>query len=150
MSTMVLKETLSYYVNNGGSVFCTFLDASNAFDRVNYRQLFKLLVHSMLQPVDVLLLLLHMCNSHVCHVSWNGVCSVPFSVLNEVRQDGIISAVLYCIYFDELLVNWLMQEFADILGIISLALLQTQNTLCCQLIRLELCDLCLLFVIVML
>ena len=30
MSTMVSKETLSYYVNNGVKVFFTFLDASNA------------------------------------------------------------------------------------------------------------------------
>ena len=118
----MLKETLSYCVNNGGSVFCTFLDASNAFDRVNYRQLRKLLVHRMLQPVDVRLLLPNMCNSHVCRVSWNGVCSAPLSVLNGVRQGGVISAVLYCIYFDELLVNWLMQRLPDILGIFSLAL----------------------------
>ena len=127
-----------------------FFDTSHVFDRINYRQLFKLLVHRMLQPVGVRLLLPNMCNSHVCRVSWNEVCSVPFSVLNLVRQDGVKSAVLYCIYFDELVVNWLMQELADILGIFSLALLQTQNTLCCQLIRLGLCDLCLLFVIIML
>jgi hypothetical protein len=31
---MVLKETLSYYVNHQTSVFCTFLDASKAFDKI--------------------------------------------------------------------------------------------------------------------
>ena len=84
MSTMVLKEELSYYANNDASVFYFVLDASNAFDRVKYRQLFKLLVHRMLQPVSVLLLL-NMCNSHFCRVSWNGVCTVPFSVLNGIN-----------------------------------------------------------------
>ena len=47
MCTTVLKETLSYHANNGGSVFGTFLDAAKAFDRVNYVKLFKLLVHRM-------------------------------------------------------------------------------------------------------
>ena len=68
MSTMVLKEALSYYASNDASVFYFVLDASNAFDRVKYRQLFKLLVQRMLQPVSVLLLI-NMCNSHVCRIS---------------------------------------------------------------------------------
>ena len=39
MCTMILKETVSYYIHNGSSVYCTFLDATKAFDRINYRQL---------------------------------------------------------------------------------------------------------------
>ena len=35
MCTMVLKELIAYYVNNGNSVYFTFLDASKAFDRVS-------------------------------------------------------------------------------------------------------------------
>ena len=63
--TMVLKETLSYSANNGGSVYCTFLDATKAFDRVNY---VKLVVDRMLPAVSVRLLL-NMYISHVCRVS---------------------------------------------------------------------------------
>ena len=44
MCTMVLKEAIAYYVNNGSSVFCTLLDATKAFDRVEYVRLFKLLM----------------------------------------------------------------------------------------------------------
>ena len=44
MCTMVLKEAISYYVNNGGSVFCTLLDAINVFDKVEYVKLFILLM----------------------------------------------------------------------------------------------------------
>ena len=33
-TNMVFKETLSYYNSNQSSVYCTFLDASKAFDRV--------------------------------------------------------------------------------------------------------------------
>ena len=32
--TMVLKEAFTYYINNGSSVFCSFLDSTKAFDRV--------------------------------------------------------------------------------------------------------------------
>ena len=64
MCMTVLKETLSYYANNGGSVYCTFLDATKVFYRVNYVKLFKLLVDRMLPPVSVQLLL-NMYTSHV-------------------------------------------------------------------------------------
>jgi len=33
---MVLKETLAYYTEDGGTAFCTLLDATKAFDRDNY------------------------------------------------------------------------------------------------------------------
>jgi len=36
MCSMVLKETLAYYVVDGGSTFCTFLDATKAFDRIDF------------------------------------------------------------------------------------------------------------------
>jgi len=39
---MVFKETVAYYVQNQNPVFCTFLDFTKAFDRVNYCKLFKL------------------------------------------------------------------------------------------------------------
>ena len=52
----------------GGSVYCTFLDATKAFDRVDYVKLIKLLVDRMLPPVSVRLLL-NMYTSYVCRVS---------------------------------------------------------------------------------
>ena len=83
-------------------MFYTFLDAMKAFDRYQYIKLFKLLVDKMLSPVRVRLLL-NVYTSHVCRVSWNEACSVPFSVLNGVRQGGVICPVLFCIYMNELL-----------------------------------------------
>jgi len=46
MCTMVLKETLAYYTVDGGSAFCTFLDATKAFDRDNYCKLFSVFIKS--------------------------------------------------------------------------------------------------------
>jgi len=34
MCSMILKETMSYYVNHHSPVFCTMLDATKALDRV--------------------------------------------------------------------------------------------------------------------
>jgi len=45
---MLLKETVSYYVNNDSPVYCTFLDATKAFDRVEYSKLFRLLIRRKL------------------------------------------------------------------------------------------------------
>ena len=34
MCSLVLKETIEYYVHNSSTVYCTLLDATKAFDRV--------------------------------------------------------------------------------------------------------------------
>ena len=102
MCTMVLKEAISYYVNNGSSVFCTLLDATKAFDRVEYVKLFKLLMGRDISSVSRRLLL----NMYTCHgkrIAWNGVCSDSFFVLNGVKQGDVFSTVLFCIYLDGLL-----------------------------------------------
>ena len=46
--TMVLKETIAYYTHNGSPVYSVFLDATKAFDRVNYCKLFDVLVQRKL------------------------------------------------------------------------------------------------------
>ena len=74
MCTMVLKEAISYNFNKGSSVFCTLLDATKAFNRVEYVKLFKLLMVKDIPPVSLRLLL----NMYTCHgtrMAWNGVCS---------------------------------------------------------------------------
>ena len=48
-------------------------------------------------------MLYNMYVSHVTCVNWNGVHSSVFSVINGVKQGGIISPILFCIYNDDLL-----------------------------------------------
>ena len=57
MCTMVVEESIEYYVNNGNHVFCTMLDATKAFDRVHYSELFNMLIDKNLPFVTLRLLL---------------------------------------------------------------------------------------------
>jgi len=102
MCTMVVKEVIDYYVNNGSPVYCTMLDATKAFDRVNYCKLFNTLIERDM-PLVTIRLLLNMYTSHVTRVLWNGIYSNSFSVKNGVKQGGIVSPTLFCVYLDGLL-----------------------------------------------
>jgi len=39
MCTMILKDVIAYYAAHGGSLYCTMLDATKAFDHVEYCKL---------------------------------------------------------------------------------------------------------------
>lgn len=99
---MIAKEVISYYVNNGSQVACTFLDATKAFDRLEYCRLFGLLLTRQLPPVVIRLLLNMYTNQHI-RVLWNDVYSNVFSVVNGVKQGGVISPIMFCLYMEELL-----------------------------------------------
>ena len=89
MCSMILKETLEYYRHNKSTVYCTMLDATKAFDRVEYCKLVRLLLNKKL-PAVIIRVLLHMYLLHFTKVAWNGTCLRRFRVLNGVRQGAII------------------------------------------------------------
>ena len=60
--TMVLNKIIEYYHSNNTDTFVMMLDASKAFDRVNYYQLFNLLVNKRLCPMIIRLYL----NQKIC------------------------------------------------------------------------------------
>ena len=96
MCTMVIKETISYYVHQNSSVFCTFLDASKAFDRVNYCKLFRRLMERGLPPY-IIRVLINMYTAKQACVSWAGIVSDYFSVCTGVRQGGVLSPILFSV-----------------------------------------------------
>ena len=103
MCTAVVKEVLAYYTQQANSnVFCTFLDASKAFDKVHYCKLFSRLIERNVPPL-VIRVLLNMYSGQHVRVLWNGIFSCDFLVKNGVKQGGIISPILFCIYFDDVL-----------------------------------------------
>jgi endonuclease/exonuclease/phosphatase family metal-dependent hydrolase len=104
MCTMVLKETISYYVKNQSSVYCTFLDLSKAFDRVNFCKMFRLLVKKGLPPC-IVRMLINLYTVSQLRVLWAGLYSEYFTAVNGVKQGGVLSPVLFCIYIDDLLIK---------------------------------------------
>jgi hypothetical protein len=78
------------------------LDATEAFDRDEYLKLYDSLCRDFLPPV-VVTLFLNTYISYSTQVSWKGIFPNCFNVQNGVKQGGILSSVLFCIYFDGLL-----------------------------------------------
>ena len=105
--TFVVNEVIQYYLNNSTNVYTILLDASRAFDRVNYIKLFRLLLRRRLCPV-VTRFLANMYTSQSVRVKWGNVISPQVLVSNGVKQGGVISPILFIVYMDELLNNLCM------------------------------------------
>jgi hypothetical protein len=102
--TFVVQEVISFFNTQGSNIYCTLLDASKAFDRLNLYILFSKLLNKGLCPVLVRALIVMYINQHL-YVKWNGVMSDKFVASNGVKQGGIISPTLFCLYIDDLLVK---------------------------------------------
>ena len=102
LCTSMLLETVSSFNDNGSDVYGLFLDASKAFDRINYSHLFKKLISKTLHGLYIRSLLNMYTNSKLI-VKWNNVLSKPFKCSNGVKQGGVLSPILFAIYIDDLL-----------------------------------------------
>ena len=102
LCTGMLRETITHFVNNGSDVYGLFLDASKAFDRIDYVKLFSTLNSKKMNPIYVRCLLHMYCNQKLC-VRWNGVRTDNFSTSNGVKQGGILSPLLFSTYIDGML-----------------------------------------------
>ncbi len=100
--TTVLKEVVRYFWSGNSDVHACFVDATKAFDKVNFSKLFELLLQRNL-PRSVLRLLLDSYERQVVTAFWDGSESDPFPVCNGVRQGAVLSATLFAVYMDELL-----------------------------------------------
>ena len=100
-STMV-RETISYFVNRNTNVYGLVLDATKAFDRLNYCKLFKVLLKRNVSPL-ICRLLLNMHINQTLRVKWENTLSDSFTVSNGVKQGGVISPILFCVYMDGLI-----------------------------------------------
>lgn len=100
--TYTLIETINHYKYNRSNVHLVLLDASKAFDRVNYTKLFRLLLSRDISPL-VLRMLIQLYTKQELSVRWNQASSCPFKVSNGVKQGGVLSPILYSVYTDGLL-----------------------------------------------
>ena len=115
MCTMILKEAVDYYRTNGNDVYCTMLDATKAFDRVEYCKLIRSLLTKRL-PFIIVRFLLNIYLFQATRVAWNGCNSQFITVVNGVRQGAVLSPVLFCIYFDELINELQIAKYGCYIG----------------------------------
>ncbi len=73
------------------------LDASKAFDKVHFGKLFNLLIDRMLPAIVICLLL----DNYTRHL--DGAKSHTFTAMNGERQGGVLSPLLFNVYFDEMI-----------------------------------------------
>ena len=91
MCTAVFTETVSYFVDRGSNVYACLLDASKAFDRVHYGKLFSLLLNRKMPAFFIRLIIDNYLRQTTC-TQWKGV-----------KQGGVLSPLLFTVYFDELI-----------------------------------------------
>ena len=111
--TYAFKQTVQYYRQRGSLVFCCFIDFSKAFDNVNYWLLFcKLIDYNNSNTRLISVRLLAYWHSHQeMFVSWHNCHSACFSVLNGVRQGGVLSPFfISCIYIRNLINDVVMSR----------------------------------------
>ena len=97
-----MLEMVNYYNLNKSNVFVCILDASEAFNRVNYCKLVEELLKRDISPI-ALRLLLYMYTSQTLRVKWGHTVSNYFAVRNGVKQRGVLPPLLFAIYTDSLL-----------------------------------------------
>ena len=83
----MLLNTVEYYRENDSDCYMLLLDASKAFDNVEYVKLFSDLRERKLCPI-VLRLLMNMYMNQCLQVSWNSLVSDRFSIANGVKRGG--------------------------------------------------------------
>ena len=80
-------------------IYVLFLDASKAFDKIQYIKLFKVLHNKGLCPLICRLLAFMYTYQSVC-IKWGNVKSDHVFVSNGVKQGGILSLIPFTLYMD--------------------------------------------------
>ncbi len=95
LCTGMVQENISYYINNESNVYSLLLDASKAFDHVNYCKLFRTLLDRNVYHFYYRLLL-NMYINQKLRIRWETTDSSYFNVTNGVKQGNYFSNfVLY-------------------------------------------------------
>ena len=102
MCSLVVKEVVNYYVNRNSEVYSCSVDATKAFDRVQHDRLFQMLLDRKL-PAIIIRSIMDLYSRQVMRTTWSGEVSETFQTSNGVRQGGVLSPVLFCVYMDSLL-----------------------------------------------
>ena len=83
------------------NVYCCFLDASRAYDRISHKTLFNMLLSRKVPLIFIRLLAFWYKFQTLC-IKWGQSISLFFSVTNGVRQGSVLSPYLFCVYVDKI------------------------------------------------
>ena len=100
--TFVYNEIVQLYTSQGSRCYTVLLDATKAFDRVDFVKLFTLLFERSMCPT-VIKLLVFMYTHQCLNVRWQTVTTRSFSCSNGIKQGAVLSPILFCLYMDEVL-----------------------------------------------
>ena len=102
-AVFALRQCVEYFNNRGSNVYIASLDASKAFDRVNFLKLFSALAKNGL-PKFFIDTIINWYGKLSSAVKWNGqFSSSPFKVTSGVRQGGILSPIFFNLYINSLI-----------------------------------------------
>ena len=85
-------------------VFLLLLDASKAFDRIEYVNLVNTLRDRNLCPI-VLRIIRNMYANQVIQIKWNYLLSDRSKISNGVKQGGCLTPSLFSIYLNNLIIH---------------------------------------------
>ena len=102
LCSLIVKETVNYYLNNNSQVYSCCVDLTKAFDRIQHDMLFEALIDRNV-PAVIIRIIFDMYNRQQMRTVWKNCHSRTFKTTNGVRQGGIMSPILFCIYMDILL-----------------------------------------------
>ena len=100
--------------HNKPDVYVMMLNATKAFDRIEYVKLFSHLRRGLC-PVICRLLIYMYTNQSLC-LKWDTEIFKQFSVQNGVKQGGILFPITFTVYMDVLLFNLKKAKFGCHVG----------------------------------
>ena len=101
--TALLIETIEYYRENDSDCYLLLLDASKAFDRVEYVKPLNTLDRGMC-PL-VLRLIMNMYINQEIQIKWNSILSSKCKTSNGLIQGGCLSPSLFSVYLNNIIVK---------------------------------------------